>query len=169
MDSRFSVILKLTFKVALAIWLSAISVWAIFTYFFIVYGWPLDKSSLQYSELNISPIITSLSKEAFIKRASPELLASLSDAELTMKLYNLSLLGRFKHRTGYIGHATFHLRGTNTAQYTANAVFENAQAQIEVYLIQHNDSWAISDLRFIVPVNGDIKTLRFTEETNENG
>ena len=154
---------------ALAIWLTAVSLWAVFTYFLIIYGWPLDKSSLQYSELNILPIITSLSKEEFNSRVSPDLKASLSDSELTKKLYNLSLLGRIKQRTGYIGHATFNLGGANTAQYKANATFEKAQVQIEVDLIQQNNSWAISDLRFIVPVNGEVKTLQFAEQSNENG
>lgn len=169
MSNGFTINLKIILKVVLAIWLTVISFWAIFTYIFIIHGWPLDKSSLQYSELNILPIITSLSKEKFISRASPDLKASLSDSELTKKLYNLSLLGRIKHRTGYIGHATINIGSANTAKYKANVTFEKAQVQIEVDLIQQNNSWAISDLRFIVPVNGEVKILQFAEQSNENG
>ena len=150
-------------KVVLAVLLAAITAWSMFTYWLFVYGWPLDRSSMEYVEANISPIITSHSQEEFAKRASPELLASLSDAKLKEKLYNLSLLGRITYRAGFRGHSTIHLGQSVTATYTADATFENAQGHIEVDLIRQNSAWAISDLRFTVQVNGEQRTLQFAE------
>ena len=118
---------------------------------------------MEYVEDNISPIIASRSKEDFAKRVSPELLASLSDAKLREKLYNMSLLGHIVCRTGFRGHATLNIGQSVTATYKADSTFENTQAHIEVDLVRKNGAWVFSDLRFTVPVNGEQRTLQFAE------
>ena len=152
-------------NIAFKVWVVAISIWAVFTSFLIFYGWPLDKASAQYAESTVTPNITNLSQSGFRSHASPQLNDILNDAELNHKFYNLSLLGSIKNRTGYVGHATYNIGATNTAHYEANAAFENASATIVVDLIQTNKSWAIADIKFIVPVNGEIKTLQFSDVT----
>ena len=163
MNTRVSSYLKLSLKVALAILLTVVTVWSIFVYWLIFYGWPLDKSSLEYVEENVVPIINSRSKEEFAKRASPELVASLSDYKLREKLYNLSLLGRITCRTGFREHATLQIGRSITATYKTNATFENIEAHIEVDITRDNGVWSFSDLRFTVPVNGEQRTLQFAE------
>lgn len=155
--------MKTITSVAFKVLVVAISIWAIFTSFLILYGWPLDKSSAEYTEFTVTPIITSMSQSSFRSCASPELNDLLDDSELNKKFYNLSLLGKIKNRSGYIGHATFKIGSTNTAHYEANAIFENATAKIVVDLIQTENSWAIADLKFVVPVNGEVKTLQFSD------
>jgi hypothetical protein len=163
MNTKLSSTLKQSMKVAVAALLTAITVWSIFSFWLVFYGWPLDRSSMEYVEDNISPVIASRSREEFAKRVSPELLASLNDVKLREKLYNLSLLGRIVCRTGFRGHATINIGQSVTAKYKADATFENTQAQIEVDLVRKNGAWVFSDLRFTVPVDGEQRTLRFSE------
>jgi hypothetical protein len=88
-------------------------------------------------------------------------MASMSDDKFKEKLYNLALLGRITSRTAFRGHATVHLGGSTTATYTATATFEGSPARIQVDLIRSNGTWTISDLRVIVPINGEERALQF--------
>ena len=154
---------KLVLKWVLGLLLIVITASAIFIYWLYAYGPHLDTSSKAFVEENIPPIISSWSKEEFVRRASPELLASLSEDWLRHKFYNLSLLGPLKRLGGFSGQATIHIGQFVSATYTANAEFQNVPAYLQVDLIRQDDSWAISNLRVTVPVNGEQRTLSFTE------
>jgi len=160
--------LKLVFKFISTIWVIAISLWVLFTLFLILYGWPLDKSSLRFTEFKVHPVITSLSKSMFIEIASKELSSSLNESEIEKKFYNLSLLGHIKERSGYIGQATFNVGSADTAHYISTAIYDNAQVKIEVDLIKNKSSWELSNLQFIVPVNDKMKILQFSNENTAN-
>jgi len=123
----------------------------------------------EYTEINVPPFLIAQSKDTFVTIASPELLSSLSDNKLKEKLYNLSLLGRLIYRTGFIGHATYKIGDSNTAKYLSSAAFEKEHARIEVELIQQKIAWAVSDIRIIVLVEGEQRTLKFKEANDESG
>lgn len=150
-------------KVVIATILTLVAVWSVSSFWLIMYGWPLDKSSLEFSEQNIYFIISARTRDEFLKISSPSLKASLTEEKFNQKMYNLSLLGRITSRTPFSGNATVNLGGPITAKYMANATFEKAQARIAIDLVRDNDAWLMSDLSVTVPVNGEERTLQFSD------
>lgn len=154
---------RVLLKVVIASIPTLVAVWSVFSFWLIMYGWPLDRSSLEFSEQNIYSIISARTRDEFLKASSPSLKASLTEEEFNQKIYNLSLLGRITSRTPFSGNATVNLGGPITAKYVANATFEKAQARIAIDLVRDNDAWLMSDLRVTVPVNGEERTLQFSD------
>jgi len=146
-----------------------ITIWSIFTFYLIFFGWPLDKASANYAELNIPAFLNTKTNESLQEIASPELMSSLSDEKINLLLYNLSSLGRLQWNSRFIGNATVVVGGTNKAKYEAIATFEVSHANIVVELVQHDDKWSVYRLDIIVPVEGEERALSFSIDDPTTG
>lgn len=115
-------------------------------------GQGLDESSKEYVETNVPPIISTWSKEEFLKRSSPQLLQALNQKpEVIDQLFNkLSRLGSMKSFGDIKGEARLDYTTNNgkviTASYVAKAKFEHGEGQIAVRLIRQSGNWQF--LRF---------------------
>ena len=114
-------------------------------------GGGLDTSSKAYVDESVPAIISSWSREEFLKRASPQLRAVATDEQVGELFLKFHRLGAFQSYDGAKGQANINLTQHGrevTAAYKANATFQNGKAEIDVRLIQIDGAWRI--LRFYV-------------------
>jgi hypothetical protein len=112
-------------------------------------GQGLDASSKAYVEANILPIISTWSKDALLKRASPELLKSVNEKseefdQLFKKLSKLGPMQKFGEVKGEsnVAYTTQNGKVTSAAYVTA-AKFEKGDVRIFIRLIQLSGHWQI--------------------------
>ena len=151
-------------RIAVPIIFTAVTLWSLLTFFLVIYGWPLDKSSAKYVEMNVPIFLNTKTKDSFLKIASPELASALNDKELEFLLHNLSFLGHLNWNSRFIGNATYDIGSENKASYIAIALFDSSYANIEVELIQHNNKWTIYRLDISVPIKDEVRTVGFNKE-----
>lgn len=111
-------------------------------------GGKLDASSKAYVDESVPAIISTWSKEELIKRASPQLRQKSSDEQITQLFNTLSnRLGAFRSYDGTKGDSNVSFTTQNgrvvTASYLAKATFQYGKAEIQIKLIQSQDSWEI--------------------------
>ena len=109
-------------------------------------GSGLDKSSKQYIDKNLPPIMTSWSKEELMSRASPEFKKNIDNTDFDEFLGKLKQLGPYISYEGSTGHSNIDVdaRGVvKTASYTATALFQYGKVEVKVKLIQENGDWQI--------------------------
>ena len=124
----------------------------------------LDASSKAYVDTNIPLIVSPWSKAQLSQRVSSDYRQHVPDEQMSFDFDNFAKLGALKKYEGSEG-TSFFLIGTKTgkvvtANYSANATFENGDAEIIIGLIKENGDWRIS--RFVVnaPMFKDQKTFK---------
>ena len=120
----------------------------------------LDASSRAYVDMSIPRIISPWDQQQLSVRASSDYLKNVSDEQMAFDFKNFSRLGKLKNYKGSKG-TSFFLFSTKagkfvTADYTANAAFQNGDAAIIVRLIQEDGDWRIS--RFVVLILPCLRT-----------
>lgn len=115
--------------------------------FVAVKGSKLDSSSKAYVDESVPLIVSTWSKDELLKRASPELRKVATDEEITQLFTKLSTLGALKSYDGSKGDAkiNYDLKTgmTVSANYIAEATFENGKGHIKVTLLQRAGNWQI--------------------------
>jgi hypothetical protein len=113
-------------------------------------GHALDKESQRYVDSAIPAIVSQWDITEIQKRASPELKAAASDADLGKLVRMYAKLGKFKEYDGAKGQANISVTSQNgkviSAAYTGKAVFETGPAEINISLIKHGDQWQLLGL-----------------------
>lgn len=118
----------------------------------------LDESSKRYVENNMPPIISTWSRDALMKRASPELRKAVDKqpkllSQLFRKLSGLGPLIRFGKVDGSANISyTTESGKVITATYTAKAKFKHGKADLKVRLIQHDGKWRILGFNVDSPI-----------------
>ena len=118
-------------------------------------GTRLDKESKEYVDATIIAIISNWNKDELLERASPELMAAIKENDLD-KIFGLyQKLGKLEEYNGCEGECNISIifgRGkTITAEYLANAEFEEGSAKIMTTLVKRGINWQI--LKFYVDSN----------------
>jgi len=111
-------------------------------------GANLDVSSKAYVEASLTPIVATWSKEELMKRASPQLLATLAkDPDHLDRLFEkLGQLGNLKRLSDLKGQSLVTIRPDSgkvvTALYTETGEFQNGIAAFKIELIQLDGQWS---------------------------
>ena len=129
------------------VFLSILIIIILMVFFVLTGGRRLDMQSKKYMDSANISIISAWNMQELIKRASPELKAATSDADLE-KIFNLfRKLGGLKKYNGCEGGTNVSLSTQHgkiiTAEYVAKAEFDNGSATITVKLIKHANNWQI--------------------------
>jgi len=117
------------------------------------FGNKLDKESKSYVDEVIPIIIADWNSKELINRASPEFLESTPLDKLNSFMNACSKrLGKLKEYKGAKGQAGIHYgigikNKSTTAEYVAEAIFDNASATIQIQLVLRNDIWHILGFR----------------------
>ncbi len=110
-------------------------------------GNALDRESKKYVDTAVPAIIAQWDLKEIMDRASPELKNAVSEDEMKKLLDWFQKLGTFKEYKGSTGQATMFVKPGQgeviSAQYVANAEFENGPSEIKISLIKHGDDWQI--------------------------
>ena len=119
-------------------------------------GTKLDASSKKYVNQAIPSIIASWSEAELLEQASPELKAIAPIDQIHQLFKKLSGLGKLKEYQGAKGSSFMAYTTKNgkriTAKYTANAIFENGTAEINIQLIDHGGQWQILSFHVNSPI-----------------
>jgi hypothetical protein len=115
--------------------------------YFAYTGTQLDASSKAYVDESVPAIISTWSKDELTKRASPQLRHESSDDQIATFFSSLSdKLGAFKSYDGAKGQS-YHFMSTNgttvTADYLAEATFQNARVEVKIDLTRTDQAWKI--------------------------
>ena len=108
----------------------------------------LDKEATAYIEAAVPQIASAWDPQALIDRASPDLLAAVKSHDDLERLFvayrRLGSLQKLEKPTGNVTSGAFSGSGAFTiGQYTANATFENGQAQLRIQVRRVGASWKI--------------------------
>lgn len=109
-------------------------------------GTKLDASSKAYVDESVPAIISTWSKDELKKRASPQLLKSATDEQISDLFTKLAAqLGSYQSYDGSKGDSNVSYTSQDgkviSATYKANATFQNGKIDIEIKLIQINGDW----------------------------
>ena len=118
-------------------------------------GTRLDKESKEYVDAAIVAIVSNWNKDELLERASLELMEVVKKNDLD-KIFGLyQKLGKLEEYKGCAGESHTSIifgRGkTITAEYLANAEFEEGSAKVMTTLVKHGRNWQI--LKFYVDSN----------------
>ena len=117
-----------------------------------VIGRSLDKESKAYVDAAIPAIVSEWDVREVQKRAAPELEESMDYDDLADLFGTLRKLGPLTEYKGSEGDSnitlSFHEGYEITADYSANAEFEEGTVEILVSLIKHGKQWQLLDLQF---------------------
>ena len=107
-----------------------------------------DREATAYIEGAVPEIARAWNPQALIDRASPELLAAVKSADDWERLFTayrrLGALQKLEKPTGSVTSGAFAGTGAFTiGQYTANAIFENGQAQLKIQVRLVDNGWKI--------------------------
>ena len=115
-----------------------------------------DSSSQSYVDKIIPVIASNWSPDDIQSNASPQLREVMQPEALKQAMFHLSRLGKLKHYGGSKGNAVISFKNLISkvihATYTANATFENGEAQISIGIVQVNGQWKLTDFYFNSPV-----------------
>ena len=111
-------------------------------------GSKLDSSSKAYVDASVPSIISTWSRNEFIKRVSPQFRKTTSDEQVGELFARLAeQLGSFQSYDGSKGDSNVFYTTQDgkviTASYTATATFQNGKIDIQIKLIQINEEWLI--------------------------
>ena len=130
-----------------AVFLLLIAVFCSFIGYSAYKGSLLDRSSAQYIEENIPPIVSTWDPQELIKRCSPELMKTITLEDATNLFSRLKELGQLKIFGKPKGDSCMNIsaQGGNqtTASYSVESEFQNGKAQLNIRLILHGKKWSI--------------------------
>ena len=110
-------------------------------------SWKANTSATAYVDENLPSILQTWSKDELLKRASPELRKSTTDAQLTAVFEKLSRFGQLLAYGGAKGQANVSVTTESgrlvTGSYVAHPRFENGEAEVTVRVVQHDGQWQI--------------------------
>ncbi len=116
-----------------------------------VVGHSLDRESKAFVDDAIPAIAARWDVREIQKRASPEFDEGMNYDDLAQDLEELRQMGKLVEYKGSTGQSnitiSFQLSYEITADYSANADFETATADIRMSLIRHDGKWQILDLQ----------------------
>ncbi len=116
-----------------------------------VAGNRLDRESKAFVDAAVPAIVAHWDIDEIQKRASPEFDADVNYDDLAQDLDELRQMGKLVEYKGSTGESnitiSFQWGYEITADYTATADFESAQADIRISLIRHNGEWQILDIQ----------------------
>jgi hypothetical protein len=139
--------MKKFFIVLGLIFLALIVLGAIGIGFVAVRGNALDKESKAYADTAIPAVITTWSEKELLDRASPELKKAVTTDKMDRMFRWFATLGSLQKCEPAEGQAVMSVTPQTgkmvSAQYTAKAKFEKAEATIKLGLIKHDDQWQI--------------------------
>jgi hypothetical protein len=119
-------------------------------------GSKLDASSKAYVDATIPLIAGTWSKDELTRRMSAPLRESVKDEQLSLLFVKFKQLGRLKEYGGAKGQARISITPQTgkviSANYTAQATFENDMATIKVTLVQEDGEWKIAGFHVDSPV-----------------
>lgn len=121
-------------------------------------GSKLDSSSKAFVDGSIPVITGSWSGDELLSRASPEFKQAVDaqPEQFQMLFQKLSKLGALKHYEGSKGQATIFVDAAKgkviTANYTAEATFEQGNAHFMLHLIQRDGQWQYLGFRVDSPI-----------------
>ena len=124
-------------------------------------GTKLDRESKAYVDEAVVDITTHWDKDAFMRRASPQLLQAIKPEELASFFVFYSSLGPLVAYQGSSGSSmlsTLVRAGRNIAgrivsvRYMARATFQEGDADIQVTLVKIGNAWKLQGFRVDSPV-----------------
>ena len=116
-----------------------------------------DREATAYIEEAVPRIASTWNPQDLIDRASPQLLAGVKSPDDWERLFTvyrrLGALRKLEKPTGGITSGAFAGTGAFTiGQYTANATFENGQAQLQIQVRLVDNAWKIDGFH----INSDL-------------
>ncbi len=97
-----------------------------------------------YADAAAVAIVSDWNEQAFLDRASPDLIQVATREEIDSMFAQLRGFGRMTKYAGCSGDTIiFPLTLTTTEAYVAKADFEHGSAQIKITLIKRNGAWRI--------------------------
>jgi hypothetical protein len=119
-------------------------------------GSQLDRESKAYVDEAVVDIVQHWDKDAFVRRASPQLLQAIKPEELDSFFQFYSSLGTLVDYQGSNGSSTIAAlvrgRGTVAVRYVARAKFQEGDADIQVTAVKVGGDWKLQGFRVDSPV-----------------